>query len=140
MARTICPSCSTKYYPSEDALIDAELKDHAGRSFRKGVGCQQCHDSGFQGRLGIYEVMEVGPQLRRLIHTGAPSHVLRQQFREALMVYSKANVILATSSLPLPCCARPDAVNGNDAVPYVVSDTVIDAGILLVFVARPRIY
>ena len=46
LARTICPSCATKYYPNEHELRDAGLLDKTGRPFRKGGGCQQCHDSG----------------------------------------------------------------------------------------------
>ncbi len=82
LARTICPSCSTKYYPHENVLRDAGLHDKVGRPFRKGGGCQQCHDTGYRGRTGVYEVMEVGPELRRLIHAGTPSHELRDKWRE----------------------------------------------------------
>ena len=62
--------------------MDAGLIDHQGRTFRKGSGCQQCHDTGFQGRFGIYEVMEVVPALRRMIHHSAPSYEIRQKLRE----------------------------------------------------------
>ncbi|MDB5333560.1 MAG: hypothetical protein JWP03_4711 [Phycisphaerales bacterium] len=82
LARSICPGCATKYYPSEQELADAGLNDRTGRAFRKGSGCQQCHDSGFQGRFGVYEVMEVTPEIRRMIHKAAPSHELRDQFRK----------------------------------------------------------
>ncbi len=82
LARTICPSCATKYYPAEQVLADAGLSDQSGRAFRHGAGCRQCHDSGFQGRIGIYEVMEITPALRRMIHHGAPSHELREKFRQ----------------------------------------------------------
>ncbi|MGQ0628785.1 MAG: GspE/PulE family protein, partial [Phycisphaerales bacterium] len=77
LARTICSSCASKYYPTEQVLEDAGLVEHAGRAFRKGTGCRQCHDSGFQGRCGVYEVMEVTPLLRRLIHHCKPTHELR---------------------------------------------------------------
>ncbi len=80
LARTICPACATKYYPAEHVLKDAALSDKSGRSFRKGAGCQQCHDTGFQGRLGIYEVMAVSPGIRRMVHRAAPSHEIREQF------------------------------------------------------------
>src|SRR4029079_4257283 len=83
LARTICPSCATKYYPTEQVLKDAGLEDHVGRSFRKGGGCRQCHDSGFRGRCGIYEVMEVTPELRRMIHHGAPTHELRRRLQDS---------------------------------------------------------
>jgi type IV pilus assembly protein PilB len=77
LARNICGSCATKYYPTEQVLHDAGLSEHAGRPFRKGAGCRQCHDSGFAGRCGIYEVMEVTPELRRMVHRGAPTHEMR---------------------------------------------------------------
>ncbi len=83
LARTICPSCATKYYPSEQVLMDAGLQEQTGRSFRKGAGCVQCHDSGFQGRTGVYEVMEVTPELRRMIHHAAPTHELRERIRNS---------------------------------------------------------
>jgi len=83
LARTICPSCETKYHPTAQVLEDAGLSEQIGRVFRKGAGCQQCHDSGFQGRMGVYELMEVTPALRRMIHAGAPSHELRQRVRES---------------------------------------------------------
>jgi hypothetical protein len=82
LARTICQGCATKYYPTEQELRDAELTDKNNRAFRKGAGCQQCHDSGFQGRFGIYEVMEVTPEIRRMIHKAEPTHQLRSKFRE----------------------------------------------------------
>jgi type IV pilus assembly protein PilB len=82
LARTICQACATKYYPTEQELHDAGLTDKANRAFRKGGGCQQCHDSGFQGRFGIYEVMEVTPEIRRMIHKASPTHELREKFRE----------------------------------------------------------
>jgi len=81
LARSICPGCATKYYPSEHELQDAGLGDRTGKAFRKGTGCPQCHDSGYQGRFGIYEVMEVTPELRRMVHQAAPSHELREQLR-----------------------------------------------------------
>ncbi|HEV7298850.1 MAG TPA: ATPase, T2SS/T4P/T4SS family [Tepidisphaeraceae bacterium] len=82
LARNVCPACATKYYPSEQELRDAELMDQVGRPFRKGSGCPQCHDSGFRGRCGIYEVMEVTPELRRMVHRAAASHDIREQFRK----------------------------------------------------------
>ena len=82
LVRTLCPSCVTKYYPSEQVLHDAGLADETGLAFSKGAGCQQCHNSGFRGRSGIYEVMEITPVIRRLVHKAAPSHVLRDKLRE----------------------------------------------------------
>jgi len=82
LARRICPSCETKYYPDEHVLRAAGLEDMRNRAFRKGAGCQQCHNSGFQGRIGIYEVMELTPELQRLVHRRGSAQQLRQSFRK----------------------------------------------------------
>ena len=81
LARTICPNCETKYYPEPDTLRDAHLDSKSGQVFRKGSGCAKCHDSGFAGRLGVYEVMEVTPSMRRVIHRGGGSHELRDEMK-----------------------------------------------------------
>ena len=83
LARTICSSCSTKYYPEESVLRDAGRLELRGRSFRRGTGCDACHNSGFRGRTGIYQVMEVHGGLRQLIHRSAAAHELRAQVKQA---------------------------------------------------------
>ncbi len=82
LCRTICSGCRTKYYPAEHVLQDAGIEEYAGRAFQKGGGCQRCHNSGFAGRIGVYEVMEVSPELRRMVHRGAPTHELRDKIRQ----------------------------------------------------------
>jgi type IV pilus assembly protein PilB len=82
LARTICPACETKYHPTEQVLRDAGIAERAGHPFRKGSGCQQCHDTGFQGRLGVYELMEVTPGIRRMVHSGCPTHELREKLSD----------------------------------------------------------
>ena len=82
LARTVCPSCATKYFPAENVLRDAGLSDKPDAAFCKGVGCQECHNSGMRGRAGIYSVMEVTPVLRQLIHRAAPTHELHAELRK----------------------------------------------------------
>jgi len=81
LARRICSSCETKYYPDDAVLEAAGLADKRSRAFRKGAGCQHCHNSGFQGRVGIYEVMEITAEIQRLIHREASAQQLRDVFR-----------------------------------------------------------
>ncbi len=83
LARSICPSCETKYHPSAEVLEDAGLGHMGSRAFRKGGGCQTCHDTGFQGRFAIYEVMEVDAEIRRMIYAGKASHELRAALTRA---------------------------------------------------------
>jgi type II secretory ATPase GspE/PulE/Tfp pilus assembly ATPase PilB-like protein len=97
LARVICPNCVARYTPTDNVLRDAGLAIKvSGRVFRKGAGCPQCHSSGFKGRMGIYEVMEVSPELRRMIHRAAPSHELREQHcREKGLTLREEGVLLA---------------------------------------------
>ena len=96
LARTVCPSCVTKYSPSDNVLRDAGLLDKPGKIFRKGVGCQECHNSGLRGRAGIYSVMEVTRVLRRLIHKAAPIHELREELRkQGVLSLREEGILLA---------------------------------------------
>ena len=79
LVRTICPNCLETYQPADTLLDEAELTDGAPRTFNRGAGCNQCYDSGFAGRLGIYEVMEIDSCLRRMIQRD----ISTQQLREA---------------------------------------------------------
>ena len=77
-------------------LYDAGLPGKTGRAFRKGSGCAQCHDSGCKGRMGVYEVMEITPDLRRLVHAAAPSHVMREKMTQAgIKTLREEGVLLA---------------------------------------------
>lgn len=78
LARTICPSCKTSYYPQPSVLADAGWSDNKPRAFQRGEGCRQCHESGFRGRLGIYEVMEIDDQIRTFIHARASEQETRR--------------------------------------------------------------
>lgn len=82
LARTTCSSCAMKYYPSEQVLHDAGLSHMGGRAFKKGAGCSSCHDTGFSGRLGVYEFMEVTPEIRRMIYRSAPTHQIRTELQK----------------------------------------------------------
>ena len=96
LARTNCPACTAKYFPSEQVLADAGISDRTGVPFRKGAGCRQCHESGFKGRLGVYEIMEVTADIRRLIHHGAATHELRERLRrDQVLSLREEGVLLA---------------------------------------------
>lgn len=82
LARTVCPACRTSYYPPDSALLDAGWQDQKDRVFLKGEGCKQCHDSGFRGRLGVFEVLEVTDELRRMLHHGVDEKTLKQAARQ----------------------------------------------------------
>ncbi|MFO0840306.1 MAG: ATPase, T2SS/T4P/T4SS family [Phycisphaerae bacterium] len=81
LARTICKYCRTSYYPSDRALEDAGWQGQSDRVFFKGEGCKQCHDSGFRGRTGIFEMLEVSDDLRRALHGGCDEKEIKQVAR-----------------------------------------------------------
>jgi len=96
LARTVCPNCAAKYIPSVNVLRDAGLADKPGRPFRKGAGCKECHNSGFRGRAGIYSVMEVTTELKKLIHRAAPTHELHEVLRKSgVLTLREEGVLLA---------------------------------------------
>ncbi|MEM8945436.1 MAG: ATPase, T2SS/T4P/T4SS family [Planctomycetota bacterium] len=67
LVRTICPHCRTSYYPSAEYLEALHYDGDKRRSFAKGEGCRECFDTGFQGRIGIYEVLPANSELRSMI-------------------------------------------------------------------------
>ncbi|MBN1513787.1 MAG: Flp pilus assembly complex ATPase component TadA [Phycisphaerae bacterium] len=96
LARTVCEHCTAKYIPEQNVLEDAGLADKPGRPFRRGAGCEECHNSGFRGRVGIYAVMEVTPDIRRLIHRAAPTHELREALaQDGVLTLREEGVLLA---------------------------------------------
>ncbi len=96
LARTVCPSCAAKYLPAPNVLADAGLASKSRHTFRKGAGCKECHNSGCRGRAGIYAVMEVTPDLRRMIHHAAPTHEIRDALhQQGVLTLREEGVLLA---------------------------------------------
>jgi tRNA(Ile2) C34 agmatinyltransferase TiaS len=72
-------SCRRQYTPESDVLRALNISDVEAASlpFYKPVGCDQCHHTGYRGRLGVYEVMRITDRLRRLIASRASEDALR---------------------------------------------------------------
>jgi type IV pilus assembly protein PilB len=78
LVRRICPSCKTQYAPSAEEL--AFYEDSGGppkEVFYRGTGCNFCSDTGYQDRIGVYELLEMTPEIRRLIVGWATQEELR---------------------------------------------------------------
>lgn len=88
LLRTICKSCRSPYEPSLHILNQLNLspEDLGGKHFFTGSGCSTCGSSGYKGRRGIYELLDVTDPIRELITSRAPSLVLRQKAIELGMV------------------------------------------------------
>lgn len=80
LVRRICSECSTPHevLPSVQALVAPLLEDSAGPAdWRQAVGCNQCQGTGYSGRLGIYELVDVTPQMQELILARATAEEMR---------------------------------------------------------------
>jgi len=88
LLRTICKSCRAPYEPSLHVLnqLNLSVEDIGGKHFHTGSGCSVCGGSGYKGRRGIYELLDVTDPIRELITGRAPSLVLRQKAIELGMV------------------------------------------------------
>jgi len=85
LVRRVCAKCVQPDQPPFSVLAPLVERAQAGgyqlpenASFRRGPGCEACRKSGYRGRTGIYEVMEINPELQRLIAARAPADALRQ--------------------------------------------------------------
>lgn len=78
LVRRICPHCMEEYTPTEQELEVYDLKDWsgAGKPLKRGTGCANCEFTGYSGRTGIFEILEVTPQLSQMITQRTSSDVL----------------------------------------------------------------
>jgi type IV pilus assembly protein PilB len=88
LVRTICKKCRTPFEPTESQLSLLNLSPHdiGDKAFYYGRGCQNCNDTGYRGRKGIFELLVITDPIRNLINERAPSVVLRQKAVELGMV------------------------------------------------------
>jgi type IV pilus assembly protein PilB len=88
LVRRLCPECRVPYEPSDALLTTAGLTraDLGGRPFFQPKGCPVCHQAGYRGRLGIFELLTVDDELRELVVSGASLVELRQKAIERGMV------------------------------------------------------
>lgn len=88
LIRRICPQCKTTYEPSESVLAQLSLTAHdiGDKNFYFGKGCDNCNNTGYRGRKGIYELLNITDPLRELINQRAPSVVMKQKAIELGMV------------------------------------------------------
>src|SRR5438034_1134515 len=81
LVRRICSNCKEPSPLPTPALIQAGFTPDEAESVKpmKGAGCERCNSTGYKGRVGLYEVMEIGEELRELIVVGASGLELRRK-------------------------------------------------------------
>ena len=79
LVRTICPKCREAYTPGDEELMELALTQEMvqGKQFMRGRGCDNCHGSGYKGRMGIFEIMMLDDESRELILKEASTAALR---------------------------------------------------------------
>jgi type IV pilus assembly protein PilB len=88
LVRTICKDCRVPYVPNPIVLNQLGLTqgDIGNKNFFTGGGCATCGGSGYKGRKGLYELLDINDPLRELITQKAPTLVIRQKAIELGMV------------------------------------------------------
>jgi len=88
LVRTLCPKCKDTYAPTGDELrqLGIAARDFSDLALHRPVGCEHCAETGYRGRIGVFEVLELDDSLRRLIASGAPESMIRQAAFEAGMI------------------------------------------------------
>jgi type IV pilus assembly protein PilB len=85
LIRQICPECKTHYLPNKEMLEQIGLSTEGAGRLAKGRGCASCYDSGYKGRLGIYEFLQSESTLRELVSTGASHEAIMDHLRKTGM-------------------------------------------------------
>jgi type IV pilus assembly protein PilB len=80
LVRRLCSNCRRQYTPTSETLraLNITEADAANISFYRPVGCDACHQTGYRGRIGIYEVMRISDRLRRMIAQRASEDAIRE--------------------------------------------------------------
>ena len=88
LVRRICSECKEEFIPDADTLADLELTSDqvVGKTFFRGRGCDKCSNSGYKGRLGLYELLVMTDEIRDLVVRNASTEEIRDLARKAGMV------------------------------------------------------
>jgi type IV pilus assembly protein PilB len=117
LVRKICNNCKTEYTPAEEQLMELELRsdDAVGKRFFFGKGCEFCNNTGYKGRLGIYEIMLLDDDLRDQIIKHASTQVLRAEGRKRGMRTLRHSGLMAI-------------YDGITTIEEVVRETIVEEG------------
>ena len=88
LIRRICTKCRFEYIPDDEELklLGVTREEIGNRPFYKGRGCDHCNNSGFKGRVGIFELLLVSPAIQALINARKPTQFIKDQAMKEGMV------------------------------------------------------
>lgn len=81
LARKICPHCKQEHAGNHEAiLLDLGFSPEEAKTTKPyiGTGCDKCNNTGYKGRMGIYEVLHINEKLRAAIINNEPATTLRE--------------------------------------------------------------
>ena len=79
LVRRICPHCKEEYTPDYSELVEAGVKSSVGMKFYRGKGCPECFDTGYRGRIAVFEILEVNSKIRQLIVSGRTREAIQEE-------------------------------------------------------------
>jgi type IV pilus assembly protein PilB len=93
LVRRICTFCKEPFEVPTAGLVNVGFGEQEARSLSlfRGRGCDRCSGTGYKGRVGLYEVMEIDDEVRELILSGATAFELRQKAMERGMITLRAS-------------------------------------------------
>ena len=117
LVRKICVQCRTQFDPSDELLLELQLPIEKARQYKfyYGKGCQRCNNSGYKGRCGIYELLDMSDDIRDMISSDASVDDMRNLAR------SQGMTTLRESGLKL-------IFDGVSTIDEVVRETVMEEG------------
>jgi type IV pilus assembly protein PilB len=88
LVRRICSQCREESTPSEDLILDLGMtvEQFIGKKVYKGRGCEVCNNTGYKGRVGLFELMMMNDELREMVLNNAPVDDLRKAAQKYGMV------------------------------------------------------
>lgn len=97
LVRKICTKCRTEYEPDDDQLFELRLdRDQIkDKTLYYGKGCNRCNNTGYKGRLGLYEIMTFNDTIRNMIMEKASTNLLRDEAVKNGMTLLRTNGLSA---------------------------------------------
>lgn len=97
LVRKICEHCKTPFEPTESQLktLDLTPDDIKGKQFFYGRGCNRCNNTGYRGRIGLFEIMVFNDEIRKMIMNNASTDILRTASQKAGMTLLRDNGLSA---------------------------------------------
>ena len=83
LVRTICPYCKEDYQPPKEALKAVGLDGSEDAKFQRGKGCNQCMNTGYKGRTGVFEVLINDEMVQRMILERRPAQEITWEAKKS---------------------------------------------------------